>query len=101
MSNYKSISYFTDESHLAAVVHGLRDMTPDWMMLGLYLGIDNTTLCIIQSDNPLKVADCHRTMLSTWLRKGGANRNTLMQALEKMNRRDIIETICSQVCTDH
>ena len=89
-------SYFTDESHLPAVVHGLRDVTPDWMRLGLYLGIDNTTLEIIQSDNPLRVADCHRTMLSTWLRKGGANRNTLIQALEKMNRGYIIETICSQ-----
>ena len=91
--NYETASYFTDESHLPAVVHGLRDMTPDWMMLGLYLGIDNTTLEIIQSDNPLKVADCHRTMLSTWLRKGGANRNTLIQALDKMNRGYIIDTI--------
>ena len=95
--NYETASYFTDESHLPAVVHGLRDMTPDWMMLGLYLGIDNTTLEIIQSDNPLKVADCHRTMLSTWLRKGGVNRNSLIQALEKRKRRDVIETICSQV----
>ena len=69
------------------------------MMLGIYLGIDNTTLEIIQSDNPLKVADCHRTMLSTWLRKGGANRNTLIQALEKMNRGYTIETICSKVDT--
>ena len=94
-------SYFTDESHLPAVAHGLRDVTPNWMMLGLYLGIDNTTLEIIQSDNPLRVADCHRTMLSTWLRKGGANRNTLIQALEKMNRGYIIETIFSQVCTHH
>ena len=95
--NYETYSFFTDESHLAAVVHVLRDMTPDWMMLGLYLGIDNTTLRIIESDNPLKAVDCHRTMLSTWLRQGGgANRNTLIEALEKMNKRDMIETICSQ-----
>ena len=94
-------SFITDESHLAAVVHVLRDVTPDWMRLGLNLGIDNTTLEIIQSDNPRNIQDCHQKMLSTWLRKGGANRNTLIQALEKMNRGYIIDTICSQVCTDH
>ena len=66
------------------------------MMLGLYLGIDNTTLEIIESNNP-RIQDRHHKMLSTWLRKGGANRNTLTQALEKMNRRDVIVIICSQV----
>ena len=71
-------------------------MTPDWMMLGLYLGIDNTTLEIIESNNP-RIQDRHQRMLSTWLRGGGANRNTLIQTLEKMNRGYIIETICSQV----
>ena len=67
------------------------------MRLGLNLGIDNTTLEIIQSDNPRNIQDCHQKMLSTWLRKGGANRNTLIQALDKMNRGYIIGTICSQV----
>ena len=71
------------------------------MRLGIYLGIDNTTLEIIESNNPRNIQDCHQKMLSTWLRKGGANRNTLIQALDKMNRGYIIETICSQVCTDH
>ena len=66
------------------------------MMLGLYLGIDNTTLEIIESNYP-RIQDRHHKMLSMWLRGGGANRNTLIQALEKMNRGYIIETICSQV----
>ena len=90
-----SIYHFTDESHLVPIVHGLRGVTPDWIILGLHLGIDDATLRIIEYDNPRKVADCHQTMLSTWLRQGGANRETLIQALEKMNRRDVIETICA------
>ena len=90
------IYHFTDESHLAAVVHGLRALRPDWIELGLYLDIDDDTLRAIQADNPLRVADCHRAMLSTWLRQGGANRETLIQALAKMNRRDVIETICAE-----
>ena len=87
------IYLFTDESHLVPIVHGLRGVTPDWMILGLHLGIEDATLRIIEYDNPRKVADCHRTMLSIWLRQGGANRETLIQALAKMNRRDVIETI--------
>ena len=69
-------------------------MTPDWTRLGLYLGIDNTTLEIIESNNP-RIQDCHQKTLSTWLRRGGANRNTLIQALEKMNRGYIKDTIWS------
>ena len=70
-------------------------MTPDWMRLGLYLGIDNTTLEIIELNNP-RIQDRHQKMLSTWLKGGGANRTTLVQALEKMNRGYVIETICSE-----
>ena len=66
------------------------------MRLGLYLGIDNTTLEIIEANNP-RIQDCHQKMLSTWLRRGGANRNTLIEALEKMHIGCIIEIICSQV----
>ena len=65
------------------------------MRLGLYLGIDNTTLEIIESNNP-RIQDRHQKMLSTWLRGGRANRNTLVKALEKMNRGYEIETICSE-----
>ena len=61
------ISIAVDNSHLAALILALRTIN-NWMNLGLFLGIEHSTLQKIDREERGRVEDCKREMLSEWLR---------------------------------
>ena len=42
--------------------------TKEWYDLGLQLGVEETELDVIQSDNPQNIRACRREMFKAWLR---------------------------------
>ena len=77
-----------------------------WKTLGLKLGLYDPTLYLIQADNPRGNNACLRECIAKWLQraddvdsKGGANYDTLAEALEKMGEKytaDHIRGKCGQ-----
>ena len=54
--------------NIAKVRRLLWDASPDWLDLGLELGVNPTTLRIIRHDNHDVVKHCFTDMLSEWLK---------------------------------
>ena len=73
----------TDSSHLAYLVPSLHNLS-DWMKLGVLLGIPYSTLKKLVLDKQ-KVNDRKIAMFHLWLSRGGANKETLLRALSKMD----------------
>ena len=73
----------------------VRQIAPDWYLVGQHLEIEVLTLNIIEADNPRSVEKCSRTMFTKWLSHdegtGPAPRNwkTVLNALENAGCRSL------------
>ena len=92
--HYYSISL--DISDLDAVLESVKEISVDWMELGLKLGIEYSTLEKIEAERR-RIDDRKREMLAAWLR-GEDNAKeqswlTLVTALEEMEKITLSEKI--------
>lgn len=71
-----------DISDLVKIQNLIWDGRVKWKNIGLNLGIDFSTLNVIEEDNPRNVDKCFQVMLTKWLQSGnGATLSDLIQAL--------------------
>ena len=69
----------------------LKPITIEWFELGVYLGLQSSTLTAIKA-NESEVADRKREMVISWLQQKDESNPTwqaLVTALEDVDRRDI------------
>ena len=52
-----------------------------WKNLGLALGLDSTTLEVIEKDHPCNTDDCFAELLKKWLHSGRTSWRALVKAL--------------------
>ena len=69
------------EDDLHDVRSAVADLSGRWQDLGVSLGIRQSDLEAILSDNPRSSSDCLRKMLSQWLRQSYNVRTTLIAGL--------------------
>ena len=55
-------------SDMVAVLHELSEITNEWFVLGLVLGLKDSTLNGIKTDNT-NVHDCKQEMVRSWLQE--------------------------------
>lgn len=87
---------------LNTIVSALKDSSFDyskWSDLGLKLGLFQTRLSTIKSDNSKDAEACLEETLVGWLnlvddveKNGGTTWNTLVDALEKIDRKAVAES---------
>ena len=79
--NYLCMVLLADEDDLQDVRSAVADLVGKWQDLGVSLGIRQSNLDAILSDNPYSSSDCLRKMLSQWLRQSYNVRTTLIAGL--------------------
>ena len=87
--------------NVAMVRRLLWDACPDWLDLGLELGINPTTLRIIQQDNHDVVKHCFTDVLSEWLKMIDPlpSWEALFEALKQpsVGRKDLVEVVKKEI----
>ncbi|XP_019858734.1 PREDICTED: uncharacterized protein LOC109586965 [Amphimedon queenslandica] len=78
----------------------------NWYDLGLRLGLKKSTLDVIEKNHPHDVSRCMTECLSQWLgradnvdSRGGANLDSLSDALRSMNETAVAEKLSESVIT--
>uniref|UniRef100_A0A1X7TXB0 Death domain-containing protein n=1 Tax=Amphimedon queenslandica TaxID=400682 RepID=A0A1X7TXB0_AMPQE len=78
----------------------------NWYDLGLRLGLRKSTLDIIEKNHPHDVSRCMTECLSQWLgradnvdSRGGANLDSLSDALQSMNETAVAEKLSESTIT--
>ena len=75
------------------------EITPEWYLLGLELGLNEHALKIIESDNPGNLSTCKRKMFSKWLSSNkDASYTRLIDALVKIDKEVVAENVSQQFC---
>ena len=84
---------------LSDVVIAVHDLT-NWRLLGLQLGLSDSTLTSIEKDRHYNTADCKIDMLAAWLKKkdnvsqkGDPSWSRLKDALRRMRENMIADSI--------
>ncbi len=94
---------FCLEAHLLSVLGECYDVTAQWRMLGLALGIGASELDTIDMDiqGPVKSLRCLQTMLAKWLDDGEATWRGLVQALlyPPLNARHVARAVAEKHLT--
>ena len=72
-------------SHLPILMMALKHVVCEWRELGLYLGLDHSSLKVIMKDRR-EQRDCLIDMLDAWQKGQGhdCNKQNLRRALEKI-----------------
>ena len=74
------------------------EITPEWYLLGLELGLTEHTLNVIESDNHGNSSTCKRKMFSKWLLSNkDASYTSLVDALVKIDK-VVAENVSQQFC---
>ena len=78
----------------------------NWYELGLRLGLNKNTLDVIEKNHPRDVSRCMTECLSQWLSRadnvdsrGGANLDSLSDALQSMNETAVAEKLSESTIT--
>ena len=101
--NYVSISCTVDlvPDNLPKLLNLLVDASPEWMDLGLQLGVDQTTLRVIERDHRDMTKRCFMEMLSEWLKMIDPlpSWETLLAALESpsVKRKDLASMVMNEL----
>ena len=66
------------EDDLSEVILAVADLDGRWKGLGISLGVHQSDLDTIQSNNPHSPSDCLREMLALWLKQNYTVRITFM-----------------------
>ena len=87
--------------NLPKLLNLLVDASPEWMDLGLQLGVNQTTLRAIRQDNHHVTKHCFTDMLSEWLKMIDPlpSWEGLFAALEQpsVGRKDLVEVIKKEI----
>ena len=88
-------------ANLPKLCNLLADASPEWMDLGLQLGVDQATLRIIRQDNHHVIEDCFTDMLSEWLKMIDPlpSWEGLIAALESpsVNQKDLASVVMNEL----
>ena len=94
MENYIFFVLFLIEPSLADL---LLLRVVEWYEVGLYLGLDETELKIIQHDNPRDLKACVRKMFALWLQNDeNPSYMQLLHALVAAEDKGAIQELCSK-----
>ena len=80
---------FTDQSHAPVILKAINKIVNEWEILGLYLGIENEDLELIDFNSLHQIKLCRKNMICHWLKTGTATREKLIKALEDLGRNDV------------
>ena len=84
---------FTDESHAPVILKAINKIVNEWETLGIFLGIENEELKLIHSKSFYQIDVSRKDMIIHWLKTGTATREKLIQALEDLERNDVVAQV--------